>query len=216
MESVELYSPFLVATRERMNRRSNDPVPEPLINVELLQTHPASIRVGGKFFAEQGQKEVYYLLGRALALVRPELAFSQRLAPERLEALLQAALSMVGQIRPTADPRHFDEARRMLEKSLSEPARAALTKVARVYLPVATPGDVRSWLEGAELTAARAGLFAAGEMEPVKRMVLGETGSAFRVPTGTKIRDLMVFATSEDLHDLRVAVGTHVEVQVRK
>ncbi|SEU06983.1 tetratricopeptide repeat protein [Stigmatella erecta] len=216
MESVELYSPFLVATRERMNRRSNDPVPEPLINVELLQTHPASVRVGGKFFAEQGQKEVYYLLGRALALARPELAFSQRLAPERLEALLQAALSMVGQIRPTADPRYFDEARRMLEKGLSEPARAALTKVARTYLPAATPGDLRAWLEGAELTAARAGLFAAGEMEPVKRMMLGETGSAFRVPTSTKLRELMVFATSEDLHDLRVAVGTHVEVQVRK
>ncbi len=217
MEAVELYSPFLVATRERMSRRSNEPAPEPMINVELLQTHPASVRVGGKFFAEQGQKEVYYLLGRTLALARPELAFSQRLAPDRLEALLQAALSLVvGQIRPTADPRHFDEARRALEKNLSEPARAALAKAARAYLPTATPMDVRTWLEGVELTAARAGLLAAGEMEPVKRMVTGETGSAFRVPPRTKLRDLLVFATSEDLHELRVALGTHVEVQVRK
>jgi tetratricopeptide (TPR) repeat protein len=217
MEAVELYSPFLVATRERLSRRSNEPAPEPMINAELLQTHPASVRVGGKFFAEQGQKEVYYLLGRTLALARPELAFSQRLAPDRLEALLQAALSLVvGQIRPTADPRHFDEARRTLEKNLSEPARGALAKVARAYLPTATPTDVRTWLEGTELTAARAGLFAAGEMEPVKRMVTGETGSTFRVPPRTKLRDLLVFATSEDLHDLRVAVGTHVEVQVRK
>jgi hypothetical protein len=214
---VELYSPFLVATRERLSRRSNEPAPEPMINAELLQTHPASVRVGGKFFAEQGQKEVYYLLGRTLALARPELAFSQRLAPDRLEALLQAALSLVvGQIRPTADPRHFEEARRTLEKNLSEPARGALAKVARAYLPTATPTDVRTWLEGTELTAARAGLFAAGEMEPVKRMVTGETGSTFRVPPRTKLRDLLVFATSEDLHDLRVAVGTHVEVQVRK
>ena len=62
----------------------------------------------------------------------------------------------------------------------------------------------------------RAGLFAAGEMEPVKRMVMGETGSAFRVAPRAKLRELMVFATSEDLHELRVAVGTHVEVQVRK
>jgi hypothetical protein len=53
-------------------------------------------------------------------------------------------------------------------------------------------------------------------MEPVKRMVSGETGSTFRVPTTTKLRELLMFATSEDLHDLRVAVGTHVEVQVRK
>ncbi|MDY7229820.1 tetratricopeptide repeat protein [Hyalangium rubrum] len=217
MEAVELYSPFLMATRERLSRRTNEPAPEPMINAELLQTHPACVRVGGKFFAEQGQKEVYYLLGRTLALARPELAFSQRLAPDRLEALLQAALSLVvGQIRPTADPRHFDEARRTLEKSLSEPARAALAKVARAYLPTATPTDVRTWLEGVELTAARAGLFAAGELEPVKRMVTGETGSSFRITPPNKLRDLLVFATSEDLHDLRVAVGTHVEVQVRK
>lgn len=216
MEAVELYSPFLVATRERLSRRSNEPAPEPMINVDLLQTHPAAVRVGGKFFAEQGQKEVYYLLGRTLALARPELAFSQRLAPDRLEALLQAALSMVAQIRHTADPRAFAEARGLLEKNLSEPARAAIAKVVRAYLPTATPTDVRTWLEGAELTASRAGLFAAGEMDAVSRMVTGETGSSFRVPPRTKVRDLLVFATSEDLHDLRVAVGTHVEVQVRK
>ena len=123
---------------------------------------------------------------------------------------------MVGQIRPTADPRHFAEARQLLEKNLSELARAALAKVARAYLPTATPTDVRTWLVGVELTAARAGLFAAGEMEPVKRVVTGETGSSYRVMPRDKLRDLLVFATSEDLHDLRVAVGTHVEVQVRK
>ncbi|MBJ6762133.1 tetratricopeptide repeat protein [Myxococcaceae bacterium JPH2] len=217
MEAVELYSAFLVATRERLAKRSNDPAPEPLINVELLQTHPASVRVGGKYFAEQGQKEVYYLLGRTLALARPELSFSQRVAPERLEAVVQAALTLVvGNVRLTVDPRAVDAERRLLEKSLSEPDRAALAKVARAYLPTATPQDVKNWLEGAELTASRAGLFAAGELEPVRRMVQGETGSAFRVPSRTKLRELLVFATSEDLHDLRVAVGTHVEVQVRR
>ncbi|MCY1021687.1 tetratricopeptide repeat protein [Pyxidicoccus sp. MSG2] len=217
MDAVELYSPFLVATRERMAKRSNEPAPEPLINTELLQTHPASVRVGGKYFAEQGQKEVYYLLGRTLALARPELAFSQRVAVERLEAILQAALSLVvGNVR-IAEAQHLvDPERRFLEKSLSEPDRAALAKAARAWLPTATPHAVRQYLEGAELTAARAGLFAAGEMEPVRRMVQGETGSAFRVPVRTKLRELLVFATSEDLHELRVAVGTHVEVQVRK
>ncbi|HLM45233.1 MAG TPA: tetratricopeptide repeat protein, partial [Myxococcaceae bacterium] len=101
MEALELYSPFLVVKREQLSRRSNEPLPDPMLNVELLQTHPASVRVGRKFFDEQGQKEVYYLLGRTLALARPELAFSQRLAPDRLEALLQAALSLVArQIQP--------------------------------------------------------------------------------------------------------------------
>jgi tetratricopeptide (TPR) repeat protein len=217
LDAVELYSPYLVATRERLARRSTEPVPEPLVHVEVLQTHPACIRVGGRFFSEQGQKEVYYLLGRTLALARPELALSQRMAPERLEAVVQAALSLVvPNLRMTADPRAVDAERRLMEKQLSEPARAALAKVARAYLPAATPGDVRQYLEGAELTAARAGLFVAGECEPVKRMVEGETGSAFRVTPRAKLHELLLFATSEELHELRAAVGTDVEVQVRK
>jgi hypothetical protein len=52
----------------------------------------------------------------------------------------------------------------------------------------------------------------AGEIEPVKRLLMGEGGGTFRVPARSKIRDLMVFALGEDLHALRVAVGTSVEI----
>lgn len=217
MEAVELYSPFLVATRERMAKRSNEPAPEPQVNVELLQTHPASVRVGGKYFAEQGQKEVYYLLGRTLALARPELAFTQYVPAERLDAILQAALNLVvGNVRIAESLHGVEPERRALEKVLTDLDRAALSKAARAWLPTATPQSVRQFLEGAELTAARAGLFVAGEMEPVRRLVQGETGAAFRVPPRTKLKELLVFATSEEHHRLRVAVGTHVEVQVRR
>ena len=81
---------------------------------------------------------------------------------------------------------------------------------------MATPNDLRNFLEGAELSATRTGAFVAGEIDPVKRMVLSETGPSFRVQPRSKIRDLMVFALGEDLHALRVAVGTNVEVQLRK
>jgi hypothetical protein len=188
-----------------------------MVQVELLQTHPPAVRVGGKYFAEQGQKEAYYLLGRTLALARPELALSQRVSPERLEAILQAALNLVvGNVRVAESLQLVEAERRLLEKSLTEPDRAALAKVARAWLPTATPQAVRQYLEGAELTAARAGLLAAGELEPVRRMVEGETGSSFRVPVRTKLKELLVFATSEDLHGLRICVGTNVEVQVRR
>jgi hypothetical protein len=91
-----------------------------------------------------------------------------------------------------------------------------LARVTKEYVKVATPNDLRNYLEGAELSATRAGAFVAGEIEPVRKMVMAETGSAFRVQPRSKIRDLMVFALGEDLHALRVAVGTNVEVQVRK
>ncbi len=216
MEAVELYSPYLVATLERMEKRSNDPAPEPLVGVEICHTHPVCLKVGGRFFPrdtnEVTQKELLYQLGRTFALLRPELALSQRLAAEKLEALLQAAISLSQRrFRFTADMRAIEEFRKLLEKSLTAQAHAALAREVAAYVASAQADDLKHYLEGAELTALRAGLLVAGEVEPVKRMVAGETGSAYRVQPRTKIRDLMVFALSEDLHALRVAVGTQVD-----
>ncbi|MGA9522845.1 MAG: tetratricopeptide repeat protein [Myxococcaceae bacterium] len=221
MDALELYSPYLVATLERMQRKSNDPAPEPLVGIEICHTHPVCLKVGGKFFprdhSEAAQKELAYQLGRTMALLRPELAFSQRLPAERLEALLQAAVSLsVQRFRFTADPRAIEQERKLLEKALTQQARMALTREVGAYVQTATPEDLRNYLEGAELTAVRTGLFVAGEVEPVKRAVMGETGNAYRVPARSKIRDLVVFALSDDLHALRVAVGTSVEVSVRR
>ena len=217
MDQVSLFSPFLVTTRERMAKKTTDPAPDPMVGVEICHTEPVCLRVGGKFFSETGQKEIYYLLGRTMALLRPELALTQRLSVERLEAVLQAAISLsVDRFRFTADLRAIDVERKALERQLTEQARSALARVTKDYVKVATPNDLRNYLEGAELSATRAGAFVAGEIEPVRKMVMAETGSAFRVQPRSKIRDLMVFALGEDLHALRVAVGTNVEVQVRK
>ncbi len=217
METVELYSPFLVATRERLNKKSNDPAPEPMVGVEICQTHPVCLKVGGKFFSEPNQREVYYLLGRTLALVRPEIALSQRIAPARLEALFQAALSLsVSNFRFTVDRQAIDAERSFLSRNLAEPARVALDRASREYLRAGEHTSLNDYLQGVELTASRAGLFVAGEVEPVKKMVLGETGAAHRVSADAKIRDLMVFVVSDDLQALRAAVGTRVEVQLRR
>ncbi len=217
MDQVAVFSPFLITTRERMAKRTTEPAPDPMVGVEICHTDPVALRFGGKFFSETGQREVYYLLGRTMTMLRPELALTQRLSGERLEAVMQAAISLsVDRFRFTADLRAIDTERKLLEKHLTPQARDALARVTREYVKIATPNDLRNFLEGAELSATRAGAFVAGEIEPVKRMVMAETGPNFRVQPRSKIRDLLVFALGEDLHALRVAVGINVEVQLRK
>ena len=217
MDQVAVFSPFLVTTRERMAKRTTEPAPDPMVGVEICHTDPVALRFGGKFFSETGQREVYYLLGRTMSLLRPELALTQRLSGERLEAVLQAAISLsVDRFRFTADLRAIDTERKLLEKHLTPQARDALARVTKEYVKIATPNDLRNYLEGAELSATRAGAFVAGEIEPVKRMVMAETGPNYRVQPRSKIRDLLVFALGEDLHALRVAVGINVEVQLKK
>jgi tetratricopeptide (TPR) repeat protein len=213
MEQVAVYSPFLMAKREQQARRTSEAAPDPMVGVEVCNTEPVALRLGGKFFGETGPRELQYLVARGLALLRPELALTQRLSAERLEVLVQAALSLsVDRFRFTADPAAMDAERKVLERLLTQQARDALARLTRQYAPQAAPGDLRSYLEGAELTATRAGAFVAGEIEPVKRLLMGEGGGTFRVPARSKIRDLMVFALGEDLHALRVAVGTSVEI----
>jgi hypothetical protein len=169
--------------------------------------------VGGKFFAEAGQKEVYYVLGRTLALLRPELVLTQAMAPERLEAVVQAAISLTGgPVRKDIPPPVLDAERKILEKALSEPAKAALARIVREYLKNSAPTDLRRFMEAAELTAVRTGAFVAADMGPVKKMVSGEAGAAFRIQPKDKLRDLMQFSVSEDLRSLRSAVGVQVEV----
>jgi tetratricopeptide (TPR) repeat protein len=217
LEHTVVYSPYLIAKREQLAKRSTEAPADPTLGIEPLHCDPIALRLGGRFFSETGAKELQYLVARSLALLRPEVALTQWLSAERLEALVQAAISLsVDRFRFTADLRAIDVERKLLDKTLTQQAKDALARVTKSYVKVATPNDLRNYIEGAELSATRAGAFVAGEIEPVKKMVMAETGGAYRVPSRSKIRDLMVFALGEDLHALRVAVGTNVEVQLRK
>jgi len=217
MEAVELFSPFLVATRDKLAKRTSEAVPEPLVGIEICPTHPVCLKVGGRFFGEPNQRDTYALLGRTLVGLRPELALAQRLLPEQLDAVFQAALALAGfSWRWTAPHAVIEAERQKLEPALPDSARVALARAAQDVIRRGNTDSLKEYLEGAELTGVRCALFVAGEVEPVKRLVQGETGSAYRVPGKAKIRELMTFAVSEDLAALRAAVGTAVEVPSRK
>jgi tetratricopeptide (TPR) repeat protein len=213
MQAVELYSPYLVAARERMGKKTAEPAPEPMLGVEICHTHPVCLKVGGKFFGEPGQKEAYAMLGRAMAYLRPELALTKRLGTERLRAVIQAAVATAGLPFAYTVPAHvLDAERQALAQALPEPARAALHRAAQAYTRVATPRDVEDFLEAAELSSVRTALFVTGELEPLKKVLQGEPTSGQRLSLAARLKEVQNFALSEDLAVLRRAVGINVEV----
>ena len=193
----------------------SEPAPEPAPG-RGDRPHPAGVPEGRRHAssATPQAKDTHAQLGRTLALLRPELIFASRLLPERLDAVFQGAVLLCGfQMHWTAPVTPSIEAERQaLESVMTEPFRAALARLVPEVLRRAEPDPVKEYLEGAELTGVRCALFTAGDLEAVKKLVQGETGSSFRVAGKVKIRELMTFAVSEDLAALRAAVGTNVEV----
>jgi hypothetical protein len=108
----------------------------------------------------------------------------------------------------TADPHLVEKLKRELERTLPENVRKNTLKLlARSYCEVQHPGDVRAYLDGAELTSNRVGALLAGDLELVRRAVIQERPQVSKLREETRIRDLALFCVSEEYATLREKLG---------
>jgi hypothetical protein len=160
-------------------------------------------------FRDRPKKELWFSLGKALAFQRPELFMARLMPHDQLDLVFQAACA-VGTSRfvVTADPHLVEKLKRKLEEVLPEKVRANTLKVlARQYTEVQHPGDVRAYLDGAELTSNRVGALLAGDLEIVRRAVLVERSQVSKLRDETKLKDLSLFCVSEDYAAVREKLG---------
>lgn len=133
-----------------------------------------------------------------------------RLMPhDQLDLVFQAACS-VGTSRfvVTADPHLVAKLKRQLEQFLPDKVRANTLKLlARAYTEVQHPGDVRAYLDGAELTSNRAGALLAADLEVVRRAVQVERPQVSKLREETRLKDLSLFCVSEDYAFVREQLG---------
>ena len=212
-----MYSPFLMATRERWPAHQRAGA-RPDGGRGDLPHRPGGHARGREVLQRDGAEGGLLPAGADPGAAAARAGAAQRLSAERLEAVLQAAISLrsTGSASPPIRAA-IDAERKLLEKALTEQARDALARVTQEYVQVATPERSAQLPRGGRAVGhPRGRASSAGEIEPVKKMVMAESGGAFRVQPRSKIRDLMVFALGEDLHALRNAIGTSVEVQTRK
>jgi hypothetical protein len=177
--------------------------------LQLVPTDPPGVLATADLFRDRPKKELWFALGKALAFRRPELFMARLMPHDQLDMVFQAACS-VGTSRfvVTADPHLVAKAKRELEKVLPEKVRANTLKLlARAYCDVQHPGDVRAYLDGAELTSNRAGALLAADLEVVRRGVLGERAQVSKLRDETKLKDLSNFCVSEDYSSLREQLG---------
>ncbi|HEU4383787.1 MAG TPA: tetratricopeptide repeat protein [Anaeromyxobacteraceae bacterium] len=181
----------------------------------LVSTDPPAIVAGDEMFRERPKKELWFSIAKAMAFARAELRLARLMPHDQLEVVFQAACSLgTSRFVVTADPHLVEKMKHQLEKSLPEKTRTqTLKQLSRMYCDVQHPGDVRAYMDGAELTSNRAGALLAGDMEIVKRMVLAEKAQASKLRDEAKLKDLVLFIVSDDFAALREQLGLSVVVK---
>ena len=182
--------------------------------LQLLPLAPPAVVSGEELFKERPKKELWFTIGKALAFLRPELTLARLMPHDQLDAVFQAAASLgTSRFVVTADPHLVEKLKHRLEKALPEHSRTQQLKLlARAYCDVQHPGDVRAYMDAAELTSNRVGALLAGDLDVVRRMVVAERAAVSKLREETRLRDLIVFCTSESYGALRRDLGLSVVV----
>jgi len=213
VEQVLAFSPYLVASRAKAGGRSSEIPPEASLGIEICNTSPISVKLGGRFFAETGPNEVCFWLAQILTLMRPEFVWTRIMPLERLEILFQAAVAVTQEPFPyTASVQQMEPDRQALERVLPVTARNRLKQLAKEMVASSLTGNLAGYFEGAEFTSLRVGAFLTTEMAPVKKILNAEQGVLSPALLQRGMRELIEFMLSEDLVFLRRELGIQVEV----
>jgi len=177
--------------------------------LQLVPTEPAGLLADEQMFKERPKKELWFAIGKAMAFARPELFLARLMPHDQLDLVFQAACAVgTSKFVVTADPHLVEKLKRELERTLPEGVRKNTLKLlARKYCDVQHAGDVRAYLDGAELTSNRAGALLAGDLEIVRKGVVTERPQVSKLRDEMRLRDLALFCVSQEYGQLREKLG---------
>jgi hypothetical protein len=177
--------------------------------LQLVPTEPLGLVASEEMFRERPKKELWFAIAKAMAFARPELLLARLMPHDQLDLVFQAACSVgTSKFVVTADPHVVEKVKRELERTLPENIRKNTLKLlARSYCEVQHPGDVRAYLDGAELTSNRVAALLAGDLDLARRAVMAEKAQVSKLREETRLKDLAVFCVSEEYATLRERLG---------
>lgn len=153
-------------------------------------------------------REMRFVIARALHLMRPEFALTTRLMPPQLRTIL-AALLQVGSAdaAPETSP-EVAAMRRDIERKLDPALREALTAAAANVLEGDLPQQLEPWLVAVADEANRVGLFYADDVAAALHGLERITPPHARAAIEARREALLVFSASEGFRAAREQLGT--------
>jgi hypothetical protein len=177
--------------------------------LQVVPTDPPGLIADDSKLKERPKKELWFAIGKAMTFMRPELYLARLMPHDQLDLVFQAACSVgTSKFVVTADPHLVEKLKRELERTLPEGVRKNTLKLlARRYCEVQHAGDVRVYLDGAELTSNRVGALLAGDLEVARKGALSERPQVSKLREDMRLRDLSTFCASEEYGQLRERLG---------
>ncbi|MEM1029422.1 MAG: tetratricopeptide repeat protein [Myxococcota bacterium] len=174
---------------------------------------PASI-AGQGVLQGLGPLESAFVAGKHLAMYRGE-HYIKQLFPTQTEltVLLFAAIRLVAPNTP-APPEYQAQVQataEMLAPFLQAMQREALKVEVNRFLKEGARANIKRWAQAVETTSARTGLLLAGDLEIARRAVAAARQIPGDISPQERIKDLMLFAVSEDHFALRRQLGLQIQ-----
>jgi tetratricopeptide (TPR) repeat protein len=186
--------------------------PAGMQGVRLVFSAPPAALAGEDMFKERPRKEIWFRLGRELALARPEFVIPSMLQPSELMALWSAVLSLVSPVH--AQQAVTDPVIRWMEtlkKNLTPDNLTALRALLAGRLSDGAQSGIEDWLEAVEYTCLRAGFALAGDLGICMAVAQESPGRLSRPAFRSVAREMVMYAVSEEYLALRVKLGLSVQ-----
>jgi len=122
---------------------------------------------------------------------RPETVLGEGVAPEVLKGLAE----LQGSIEKTATPKQLEQLRQAFASYAAQPR----------------PQSVENWLREVELSANHAAILASDDVELSGRILKEASSAESQLTVTERLKDLVLFATSNRYSSLRDALSLKVE-----
>jgi tetratricopeptide (TPR) repeat protein len=155
-----------------------------------------------------------FIAGRQLAYVRPGSYLRHVLASgTALKSWLFAAIKLTAPHFPVAAELEgaVAEAMRALDTGIQGPARDQLTRVVAKLVQSGTALDLKRWVGGLDLTADRAGLLLAHDLETAAAVIRASDEAASAISHEDRFHELVLFSVSPAYFALREHLGITVD-----
>ncbi|MEZ4459948.1 MAG: hypothetical protein R3E66_09500 [bacterium] len=177
-----------------------------------LNAEAPSVGVGPQRRDSHNDRESAFFAAKLLYAMRPDHYLATVFPPEANQTMLMAVIESVdanaGYSKQLRDP-NFDRAVKELRK-LPEGLKAPLRQLVARYRQRGAPMDLVAWTNGVEMSSTRAGLLLCGDLTVASSCVKYGTMQIGALSTEERMRDLLLFAVSENYFELRA----HLELSI--